>query len=267
MHPSDRVTARDGASIAFERIGDGPPVILVDGALCFRGFGGMPRLAELMAASVTSFCYDRRGRGESPDRLPRTLDSEIADIEALVDAAGGRASLYGISSGGALALEAAAALGDRVDRLAVYEIPYDSGADAVRRWHEYRARLDALVAEGRGGDAVELFMRLVGAGDEGVARMRSGPVWATFEAVGMTLPYDAAALGPDRTVPADRAATVTARTLVMDGGESLRFMPFMRESADELARAVPDAKRRVLEGQSHEVDPGVLAPVLAEFFA
>ncbi len=259
------VTSKDGTRIAYERHGDGPPLILVDGAMGFRAFGGSPHVARLLAPSLTAFCYDRRGRGESGDARPLALEREIEDIDALIDVAGGHASLYGISSGGALALEAAAGLGEKVDRLALYEIPYDGSPEGIERWHAYCSGLDHLVAEGRGGDAVELFMRFVGAGDEGVAMMRSQPVWPVFESVGSSLPYDAAALGRDRVVPEARAATITATTLVMDGSESLAIMPFMRESAEALVRVIPRAEHRIIDGQSHDVAAEVIAPVLAEF--
>jgi pimeloyl-ACP methyl ester carboxylesterase len=262
-----RVTSRDGTRIACERVGDGPAVILVDGAMGFRAFGGSPHLSRLLAPHATVVCFDRRGRGESGDAATYSVEREIEDIGALVEAAGGRASLFGISSGGALALEAAASLGGVVDRLAVYEIPYDSSDEGGRRWREYRATLSALLSAGRRGDAVELFMRLVGASDAGVEGMRAAPVWATFEAVAPTLAYDAAVLGTERTVPTDRAVAVTAETLVMDGGASVEHMPFMRATAVALAQAIPGARHRVVEGQQHDVDPEVLAPLLAEFFS
>ncbi len=264
--PSPSVLSQDGTAIAYERRGDGPAVILVDGALGFRTFGSMLALADLLAPELTVYAYDRRGRGESGDTPPVALQREIEDIEALVKLAGGRAGLYGISSGGALALEAAAALGPKVESLALYEIPYDDSDDGQERWRAYRRTLRELLAAGRGGDAVESFMRLVGATDEGVAGMRAQPVWATFEQVGPTLAYDAEALGDDRVVPVERARAVTARTLVMDGSASLGHMPFMRATAVRLVDAIPNAQHHVLEGQSHNIDPKVLAPVLAEFF-
>ena len=260
-----RVRSRDGTEIAYERKGHGPALVVVDGALGFRAFGSARALSDLLAPSLTVYLYDRRGRGESGDTPPVALAREIEDIEALIDLAGGRASLYGISSGGALALEAAVALGSKVERLALYEIPYDETDDGVRRWRAYRITLRDLLEAGRPGDAVELFMRLVGASDAGVAGMRAQPVWATFEAVGPTLAYDAEALGDDRLVPVDRAARVSARTLVMDGSASLEHMPFMRASAMLLAEVIPGAQRRVIEGQAHDVDSQVLAPVLREF--
>jgi pimeloyl-ACP methyl ester carboxylesterase len=213
------------------------------------------------------YCYDRRGRGDSGNTQPSSLEREIEDIDALIEVSGGTSSLYGISSGGALALEAAASLGSRVDKLAVYEIPYDSTDAGVAAWRAYRATLAELLSAGRRGDAVALFMSLVGAGPDGIQRMREAPAWSTFEAVAPTLAYDAAALGDDRTVPTKRAAKVTAQSLIMDGAASLEFMPFMRASAKALTAAIPHARHLVLEGQHHDVDVHVLAPVLVQFFA
>ena len=260
------VSSRDGTALAYDVVGAGPAVVLVDGALGFRAFGSSPQLAALLAPGCTVYNYDRRGRGESGDTLPYQLAREIEDVAALIELAGGSAALYGISSGGALALEAAAALGERVDRLALYEIPYDATEQGMTAWRKYRSTLAECLADGRRGDAVVAFMRLVGAGDEGVERMRESPVWPTFEAVAPTLAYDAAALGDDRTVPTERAARLTVDTLVMDGALSLEQMPFMRASAETLAAAMPHARRLTLEGQAHDVDSNVIAPVLLSFF-
>jgi pimeloyl-ACP methyl ester carboxylesterase len=264
---TERVTSKDGTPIAYQRTGEGPAVILVDGAMGYRGFGSSLTLASMLAPHLTVLAYDRRGRGESGDTQPYAPEREIEDIEALMNVAGGQASLYGISSGGALALEAAAALGDRVPRLALYEIPYDSSDYGVRLWREYREQLTDVLAAGQRGEAVVLFMKLVGASSEGVKSMQAQPVWATFEAIGPTLAYDAAVLGEDRIVPVSRTALITADTLVMDGSASLEPMPFMRASALELLQAIPSAQHRILPDQSHEVAAEVLAPVLAEFFS
>jgi len=260
------LTSTDGTQIAYDVAGSGPPVILVDGALGFRalGFGG--GLAEQLAATLTVYSYDRRGRGESGWTEPSTLVREIEDIDALIAHAGGSAGLYGISSGGALALEAAIRLGPRVTRLAIYEVPYDASDAGIEAWTGYRTRLSELVAAGDKGGAVELFMRFVGASDEGVEGMRRSPMWERFESVGATLALDAEALG-DRRVPTERAGSVTAETLVIDGAASLEPMPFMRASAEALAKAIPGARRITLEGQSHEVDAAAIAPVLSSFFA
>jgi len=118
-----KVLSRDGTSIAFERLGDGPPLILVDGALCHRRFGPMPKLAPLLARDFTVFMYDRRGRGDSGDTAPYAVEREVEDIDALIEEGGGSAFLYGVSSGAALALEAASR-GLGIRKLALYEAPF-----------------------------------------------------------------------------------------------------------------------------------------------
>jgi pimeloyl-ACP methyl ester carboxylesterase len=260
------VNSKDGTSIAYDTIGSGPAVILVDGALGFRSFSASSELANLLAPDFTVYCYDRRGRGQSGDTQPFAVEREIEDIEALLDVAGGKGSVYGISSGGALALEAAIKLQSRVERLAIYEAPYDSSPESASAWREYCTTLSDLIASGRRGDAVALFMKFVGAPDDMVNGMRQTPVWPTFESVAPTLLYDAAELGTDRTAPTERATSVTARTLILDGGASYEVMPFMRATALALAEAIPGAQHRILEGQRHDVDSKVLAPVLVEFF-
>src|SRR5215471_12314510 len=117
------VTSKDGTSIAYERSGGGPAVILVDGALCSRGFGPSPKLAPLLARHFTLYAYDRRGRGQSGDTPPYSPTRELEDLAALIDAAGGSATLVGLSSGAALALQAAAS-NPRVTGVVAYEPPY-----------------------------------------------------------------------------------------------------------------------------------------------
>jgi pimeloyl-ACP methyl ester carboxylesterase len=158
-----RVTSKDGTSIAYKRMGAGPAVILVTGALD-DGSENAPLATEL-ASHFTMYNYNRRGRGESGDTQPYALEREIEDIAALIDEAGGSAHLYGVSSGGALIMEAAAA-GLAIDRLAVYEVPYMIGVEAVQQWRDYVGQLEAALAAGRRGDAGELFMRLAGSPDE-----------------------------------------------------------------------------------------------------
>jgi pimeloyl-ACP methyl ester carboxylesterase len=129
------VTSKDGTSIAYDRQGSGPAAaVLVGGAAVDRSENA-PLDTEL-AAWFTVYNYDRRGRGDSYDTLPYAVARELEDLGALVAEAGGRAHLYGVSSGGALALEATAA-GIAVDRLAVYEVPYDMADGAPQRQRDY----------------------------------------------------------------------------------------------------------------------------------
>jgi pimeloyl-ACP methyl ester carboxylesterase len=262
------VTSKDGTKIAYDKLGSGPAVILVTGATGTRaGWGQKPALEDLLAEHFTVVNYDRRDRGDSTDTLPYAVAREIEDIEALIDAVGGKAAVYGISSGACLAMEAAAQLGDKVTALAMYEAPYDEEPGAAGKWHDYRTKLDELIPAHKNGDAIELFMRFVGAPAEMVEGMKHSPAWAGLEAVAPTLRYDADCMGPDRAVPTATAAKVQAQALIMDGGASQQFMPFMRASADKLAGAMPRATRQTIDGQGHDVNPQALAPALIKFFS
>jgi pimeloyl-ACP methyl ester carboxylesterase len=257
------VQSKDGTAIAYDQTGEGPAVILVDGALCYRAFGPMEGLSALLKPHFTVYRYDRRGRGDSSDTQPYAVEREIEDLEVLIKEAGGSAFVYGISSGAALALEAAPKLGDRIKKLALYEPPYNSDDTARRASREYTRQLRELLATNRRGDAVALFMKLVGMPADQLEGMRLAPMWPMLEAVAPTLAYDDAVLGEDGSVPTGRAASVAVPTLVMNGGASYAFM---HDTAEALAKAIPNAKHRTLEGQTHEVAAEVIAPALVEFF-
>ena len=256
----DRVRSADGTSIAFDRLGDGPPVILVSGASTTRAVHAS--LAELLAADFTVLNYDRRGRGDSTDTEPYAVGREVDDIGALINAAGGSAGLFGNSSGAVLALRATAA-GLPVTRLALWEPPFMVDPDAPRRHREYLERLDELVEAGRRGDAMALFMTTIGLPPEQIEGMRRSPMWPDLEAVASTLVYDARVMG-DSTLPADLGAAVRVPTLVLTGGDTGAW-------ADDAARAVttglPAARHEVLPGQTHAVAWDVLAGPLDAFFS
>lgn len=261
------VMSQDGTTIAFDQAGTGPALILVGGMFEQRAMDSeTSQLAALplLAQHFSVYHYDRRGRGDSTDTQPYAVEREIEDIEALIDAAGGSAHLFGISSGGALAFEAALALRSKIRKLAIYEAPYNDDADARQAWRDFRRQLQQTLAEGRHGDAVGLFMMLLGMPAEQLPEMRQYPMWPMWEAVAPTIAYDAAALGEAAAVPAERAAGVAVPALIMDGGASY---PFMHTTAVALADALPNGQHYTLEGQSHEVDVHVLAPVLVEFFS
>ncbi len=258
-----KVLSKDGTEIAYDRQGQGPAVILVDGALAYRSFGTMPELAKLLSKHFTVVTYDRRGRGESGDNKPYAIEREIEDVEALVDATGGFAYLYGVSSGGCLVLEAAIKLGGKVKKLAVYEAPYRSDENTVEEWREYNKQLTKFLVQNRRSEAVVLFMRFVGTPTDQIEGMRKTPMWSMLESVAPTLLYDAAAMGVDRSVPVERVSRITAPTLVMHGGAGA---PFMKQTALILSKAIPNAKFRTFEGQTHAVASEAVAPVLVEFF-
>lgn len=259
------VTSKDGTKIAYDKVGKGPGVVLVGGALSDRA--GAAGVAEILANRYTVYTYDRRGRGASGDTKPYSVRREVEDLEALIDAAGGSAYVYGKSSGACLSLEAAAALGSKIPKLALYEAPYSEAEGAAGEWEAFSAKTDKLLAAGRNDEAVSEFLEFVGAPKEAVAGMKASPAWQGMVKLAPTLAYDNAVLGADRSVPVERIAKIRAKTLVMDGGASVKTMPFMRPTADKIARAVPKAERRTLEGQGHDVDPKVAAEAVAKFFA
>lgn len=261
------VVSRDGTSITYERRGSGPAIVLVGGGLD-DGSENAP-LAAALAGRFTTYNYARRGRDGSGDTQPYDVEREIEDIGALIAEAGGRAHLFGASSGGMFALEAAAA-GLAVGRIAVYDIPYDTASNAAQRYGRYREELSAALAEGRRGDAVALFMRVAGSPDEEIAAARTSAWWPGLEALAHTLAYDAALYGPP---PAERLATISQPALVATGeatnahraGEPADH--FFASAADAVAASIPNASRVTLPGQGHVADPDVMAAALHRFFS
>nr|BFD82558.1 alpha/beta hydrolase [Streptomyces sp. Xyl84] len=254
-----KTLSRDGTPIAYQRTGTGPVVVLVSGAMSTGA-----TVAPLAAALSRRFCavvYDRRGRGESGDTAPYAVEREVEDLAAVIDAVGGDAALYGISSGGALALRAAAA-GLPVRRVAVYEPPFDVREDRAADHARYTEELERALAQGRRGDAVELFLRVTGLAEQMIVNARQSPMWPGLEAVAPTLAYDDAVMG-DGTVPGGLLAGVTVPLLAVAGDAG---PVWMREAARQVALAAPQGTYRVLAGQTHAVEPEVLAPVLAEFY-
>jgi pimeloyl-ACP methyl ester carboxylesterase len=261
------VLSKDGTPIGFNRSGNGPAVILVDGALCYRASGPSGPLAALLAEHFTVLTYDRRGRGESGDTAPYAIEREVEDLEALINSreAGGSACVYGISSGAALALEAANR-GVGITRLALYEAPFIVDDTRPPIPGDFMARLKEAVAADRRSDAVKMFMKLVGVPAVFIALMRFLPMWSTLKGVAHTLPYDIALVQDrERGEPLSAAEWAGARvpTLVMDGGKS---PVWMRNAMRALANVLPNAEYRTLEGQTHMLKPKAVVPALVDFF-
>ncbi len=260
-----KAISKDGTPIAFDRSGSGPPLILVDGALCYRAFGPMGAFASLLAQDFTVITYDRRGRGESGDRKPYAVERELEDLDALIKEAGGAPYVFGASSGAALALEAANR-GLPIKKLALYEAPYIVDDSTPPVPEDYVARLNELVASGHRGDAVRMFMKTVGTPGFFVALMQVLPMWSKLESVAHTIAYDMTIMGNGqrgKPFPRGRWGSVTMPTLVLGGGKS---PPWMQQSVRAVADALPNAQHRTLDGQTHMVKAKVLSPVLKEFF-
>jgi pimeloyl-ACP methyl ester carboxylesterase len=260
------VTSQDGTKIAFDKVGSGPALILVNGAMSFRAIDPtLAQLAALLGAHFTAYNYDRRGRGESGDTKPFAKEREIEDIQALVEEAGGQAMLFGISSGGAVALEAAAAL-PGITKVVVYEVPFivDDSREPLKDYEGFTSR---LVADSKLDELVEYFITTVaGMPAEFVGGMKQDQaLWGSMKSIAPTIPYDAAFVGAfmeGKALPSDHWAKVTMPVLVADGGAS---PDWMGHAADALAKVLPNASRQTLAGQTHMVDPNALAPVMIEF--
>lgn len=259
------VTSADGTRIAYEVRGEGPALVLVDGALCRRSMGPARGLAEQLAAAFTVYTYDRRGRGDSGPGGAYAVDREVEDLVAVLEATGGPAHVFGASSGATLALDAARG-GAPIDRLAVYESPFI--VDGTRPPNDLRLPDVAaeLVAGGRRGDAVRLFMRTVGVPRPVIAAMRLLPTWKQMTAVAHTLPYDLSIVVPHQQgqpLSAGYYDQVAPLTLVIAGGKSPAYM---RHAQAAITDALPHARLETLPGQTHMIKAKVVAPVLTRFF-
>jgi pimeloyl-ACP methyl ester carboxylesterase len=255
------VVSKDGTRIAFDRHGEGQPIILVVGAFNERSTG--TPLATFLAPHFAAYTYDRRGRGDSGDTAPYAVEREIDDLAALIAEAGGSAAVFGYSSGATLALQAAAA-DLAIDKLALYEPPYVIDAPEAPACMDHAAHLAELIAAGRRGDAVEYFQSaMVGIPDDIIAHLRQAPFRPALEAMAHTLVYEATILG-DRSLPTDLAGSISVPTLVIAGAASFRSMPL---AAQALARALPNGRASILEGQTHDIVPSALGPALQAFLA
>lgn len=252
--------SRDGTTLAYDVYGSGPPLVYITGASCFRSFWPIVQDAKAFAREFTVYNYDRRGRGDSTDTPPYTLEREVEDVEAIIDAAGGRASLYGHSSGAVLALEAALRLGGKVDRIVIYDPPYVHDETEKAQYAELGERVHRLLASGKNGQAMTTFLKGIGMPKLFVYLMRIMPGWRTMAALAPTLAYDIA-LTRDLP-PLDRAAHVAVPVQVVVGEKSPAGV---RQVGSQLSQAIPGAAFVQLPGQDHMVGAKALLPVLASF--
>jgi pimeloyl-ACP methyl ester carboxylesterase len=217
-------------------------------------------LVEMLSKHFTVYIYDRRGRGESTNEQPYAVQREIDDLESLIDNAGGRAYLYGVSSGGALSLHAAGKLSaDKVPKLAIFEPPYGQGKET---FDKQKQGVNERIKNGKPGDAAEFFLSQIGTPAEALEKMKSSPAWRTIEKIDFTLTYDYQILG-DGAIPRDVVKTITIPTLVIVGEKSVDFM---HTTAKQLATVVPGAEHKTLKDQMHQPKAEAVAPVLIEFF-
>lgn len=256
----ENVISADGTSIAYDRLGDGPAVVLVCGGSVDR-MSNAP-LAALLAQDYTVYNYDRRGRGDSGDAEVYEIEREFEDLDAVFAVAGGSAHLYGTSSGAALALLATAA-GRPVNRLALWEPPYILEGTRERPPADTASIYRDFVAAGHRDKAAEYFMaEVVGLPAEFVEMAKASPWWPAQEAIAHTLAYDATVMG-DYSVPAEAIAAVIPPTQVLTGGAAPEWMKLGNQAVVDQLK---DGSHRVLPDQEHNVDPAVLAPALKAFW-
>ncbi|MFC9688245.1 alpha/beta fold hydrolase [Kribbella sp. NPDC056951] len=262
------VTSADGTTIGYDRLSDDGPALLLVGGGLDDGAENVP-LGEWLASTFSVVNYRRRGRGDSGDTAPYTVEREIEDLAAVIEAVGGRAHVFAASSGGALALEAAAA-GLPIDRIATHEVSYLLGDEMVAGWQTYVDDLTVALDAGDPDQALRLFMKLAGSSEQDIAGAEAAPVWPALVALAPTLRYDAACVG-EGPPPADRLAKVTQPVLLSTGATldphsaGLPF-DFFGAAADAAAAYLPNAHHLTIEVAGHVADPQVLGPFLSRFY-
>ena len=259
-------TSADGTTIAYEAYGTGPVIAVVGGAFCDRG--SFRELAQALGEhGLTGVTYDRRGRGDSGDTTPYAVAREVEDLTAViadVRETDSPAYAFGVSSGGALVLEAAAG-GAALAKAAALEVPYRTEA-----WppapEDYIGTLERFEAAGDREGILRYFNTIVvGMPDALVDGMKGTPMWEPMLALTYTVKYDGLCLGgDDQSLPRDTLARVTIPFLsICSSGTQ---MPWLHDAAAVVAGALPHARAVELPGEFHEVPPSTLAPALAEFF-
>jgi len=261
------VTSKDGTRIGYSVVGTGPAIVLVDGALCWRASGPSGPLAEQLKDRFTVYTYDRRGRGESGDTKPYAIEREVDDLDAVIDAAGGKAAVYAISSGVLLALAAAETLdANKITSMVLYEAPIYT--DQSRRVDPtYVPRMSRFIAAGDNAAAVKLFMRNVGVPGFGLLMMQLMGIVRKLAAVGPTLAYDTALCEPfwaSKAPPKSTWANARMPVLNVGGGKSDQWM---QNAQLAISEALPNATHKTLPGQNHMVAATAIAPMIKEFVA
>ncbi|MGO4548186.1 alpha/beta fold hydrolase [Paenibacillus sp. 2TAB23] len=261
--------SKDGTTIAYDKTGQGPALILVAGAFSYRKFPGQVQLAKMLSEQFTVYNYDRRGRGDSSDTQPYAVEREYEDLQAMIDAAGGSAYVWGLSSGAVLALQAAAS-GASITKLALHEPPFVVDEADPKPPENFVQHVNELTHANQRAETIKYFMtKGMGAPSFVVSLMRMMPgVWSNLVAVAHTLPYDAALLDgfmAGKALPASLWSKVAMPTLVLEGTESPASL---RHAAQALARVLPNARLQSKKGLGHtkKLQAKLIAKELGSFF-
>lgn len=253
----ETATSRDGTQIAYERTGSGPVLVFVTGAVCHRRFAPIRQDVKAFAERFRVTTYDRRGRGDSGDTDAWSSEKEIEDLEAVIDAVGGRALLYGHSSGAVLAMHAARRLPGKVERVLLYDASWVADHEEAATYAQLCAEVEGLLDGGRGAVAIKRFLIGIGMPKAFARLLPVMPGWRRLVALAPTLRYDMALTASPP--PLDAAAQITVPVHVMAGERSPASL---HRVADALAEAIPGATHEVLRGQDHMVSAKVLLPSL-----
>lgn len=256
---TNHVISADGTRIAFDRLGDGPPLIVIGGILCDRET--TRSLAETLSEHFTVFNYDRRGRGDSGNNSPYSVQREIEDLGALISHVGSGSAVYGHSSGAGLALKAAAT-GLPITRLVLHEPPYDDDDDSRPEARRLAGGVRAAITENRPADAIRLFLETAGMPPEMVEVMAADP---KTQAIAPTMPHDFEVmdnLTTGGTIPEDLVRAITVPTLVIAGDTS---PDFFRETAVRITALLRDGRHTLLKDADHAAPAEVVAPAVTAF--
>ena len=255
--------SNDGTSIAYETTGSGPLLIIITGALNTHDFGVPGDMVPFLQDHFTVLTYDRRGRGQSTDTPPYTVYKELEDLQALIDTNGGKAYIYGHSSGAALALFCAAEFPEKVLKVAAYEPPL-SGGRVERVFTKLLIRqIRSQVAKGENLSVVTRFMRFVGMDEELIAETLAGEHGQTIIDMAATIAFEARIQAASSHFLKSRAHDLVQPVLMLAGTKSFKTSPGIMV---DFTHAIPFAESQLLAGQTHSVESQVIAPVLTEFF-
>jgi pimeloyl-ACP methyl ester carboxylesterase len=261
-----KTISKDGTEIAYDKTGKGPALVLVDGAFCYREYGVTPNLVPLLSQHFTVFSYDRRGRGESTDTKPYSVDREIEDLNAIVEATNEEAFVVGFSSGAALVLQSVSK-GLHVKKMALFEPPYvvtSNGSPIPPK--DAETILVNFIAQGEKSAAVKYFFTNIMGMPAPIVflfKLFGRSLWAKNESVSHTLPYDVALMG-NYSVPKEITSKINVPTLVIGGKKSPKGLI---NAVSNVGQSIPNAETYFLKGQTHNVSMKVLAPVLIKWFA
>lgn len=256
------VRSKDGTTIAYDFSGAGPVLIYITGAICYRNFFPIREDVKTFSQKFTIYNYDRRGRGESGDTKPYTIQKEVDDIEAIIEAAGGKAFLYGHSSGAALALEAAFRLGKKVSKLAIYDAPYVEKEEAKAEYDRLNTQVKTLLKDGKNKQALSTFLKGIGMPKFFIFLLPLMPGWKTMVRLAPTLLYDIELT--KNLSPFKEIKKLQTPLCILVGEKS---QSELQEVADQLSAAAPQATFIKVAKQDHMVSAKALLPIFTKFFS